>query len=76
MPYYKLQGSEEPVIISMLSAHFNMLFSNLLYTGVTREKKLMVFVESRSAISLLVAKINTSSRQTALEILRRKNPGK
>jgi exodeoxyribonuclease V alpha subunit len=74
---HKSQGSEfETVIIPLLSAHFNMLFRNLLYTGITRAKKLVVFVGSRSALSLAVGKKNTSIRQTALEILLRDNAGK
>jgi exodeoxyribonuclease V alpha subunit len=74
---HKSQGSEfETVIIPLLSAHFNMLFRNLLYTGITRAKKLVVFVGSRSALSLAVGKKNTSIRQTALEILLRENAGK
>jgi exodeoxyribonuclease V alpha subunit len=71
---HKSQGSEfETVIIPLLPAHFNMLFRNLLYTGITRAKKLVVFVGSRSALSLAVGKKNTSSRQTALETLLRAN---
>jgi exodeoxyribonuclease V alpha subunit len=74
---HKSQGSEfETVIIPLLSAHFNMLFRNLLYTGITRAKKLVVFVGSRSAMSFAVAKMNTSNRQTALEILLRENTSK
>jgi exodeoxyribonuclease V alpha subunit len=74
---HKSQGSEfETVIIPLLSAHFNMLFRNLLYTGITRAKKLVVFVGSRSALSLAVSKKSTSIRQTALEILLRDNAGK
>jgi exodeoxyribonuclease V alpha subunit len=69
---HKSQGSEfETVIIPLLSAHFNMLFRNLLYTGITRAKKLVVFVGSRNALSLAVGKKNTSSRQTALKTLLR-----
>ncbi len=74
---HKSQGSEfETVIIPLLSAHFNMLFRNLLYTGITRAKKLVVFVGSRSALSLAVGKKNTSIRQTALETLLRENASK
>ena len=42
---HKSQGSEfEVVIIPVLTQHFKMLFRNLIYTGITREKKLAVFV--------------------------------
>jgi exodeoxyribonuclease V alpha subunit len=74
---HKSQGSEfETVIIPLLPAHFNMLFRNLLYTGITRAKKLVVFVGSRSALSLAVGKKNTSTRQTALETLLKENAEK
>lgn len=74
---HKSQGSEfEAVIIPVLSAHFNMLFRNLIYTGITRAKKLVVFVGSRSALSVAVGKQNTSVRQTALETLLQEQAGK
>ena len=41
---HKSQGSEfEVVIIPILTQHFKMLFRNLIYTGITRAKKLAVF---------------------------------
>ncbi len=67
---HKSQGSEFPVvIIPVTPQHFNMLFRNLIYTGITRAKKLAVFVGTRQALYLAVNKQNTSTRQTALEFL-------
>jgi len=64
---HKSQGSEfQAVIIPVLGQHFNMLFRNLIYTGLTRAKKLAVFVGSRKALAMAVGKIDNRKRQTAL----------
>lgn len=64
---HKSQGSEfQVVIIPVLGQHFNMLFRNLIYTGLTRAKKLAVFVGSRKALAMAVNKIDNRKRQTAL----------
>ncbi|MCK5229405.1 MAG: AAA family ATPase, partial [Desulfobulbaceae bacterium] len=52
---HKSQGSEfEVVIIPVLTQHFKMLFRNLIYTGLTRAKKLAVFVGTRKALAMAV----------------------
>jgi exodeoxyribonuclease V alpha subunit len=67
---HKSQGSEFGVIIiPLVSQHFQMLFRNLIYTGLTRAKKLAVFVGTRTALQLAVSKQNTAIRQTALKSL-------
>jgi len=67
---HKSQGSEFPaVIIPVLSQHFKMLYRNLLYTGLTRAKKLAVLVGTRKAMAMAVLQQDTSFRQTALESL-------
>lgn len=67
---HKSQGSEfEVVIIPILGQHFNMLFRNLIYTGLTRAKKLAVFIGSRKALSIAVKQIDNRKRQTALTFL-------
>lgn len=64
---HKSQGSEfQVVVIPVLGQHFNMLFRNLIYTGLTRAKKLAVFVGSRKALAMAVSKIDNRKRQTAL----------
>lgn len=64
---HKSQGSEfDAVILPVLSQHFRMLFRNLLYTGLTRGKKLAVMVGSRQALAMAVRNQDTSHRQTAL----------
>ena len=67
---HKSQGSEfEAVIIPVTSHHFKMLFRNLIYTGLTRAKKLAVFVGSRRALAMAVRSIDSRKRQTALSYL-------
>ncbi|MBF0258102.1 MAG: ATP-binding domain-containing protein [Desulfamplus sp.] len=69
---HKSQGSEfDIVIIPVLSQHFKMLFRNLIYTGLTRAKKLAVFVGTRKAMAMAVKNQDTTLRQTALEELLR-----
>ncbi|WP_319547731.1 AAA family ATPase [Desulfogranum marinum] len=64
---HKSQGSEfDAVIIPVLTQHFKMLFRNLLYTGVTRGKELVVLVGTRKALAMAVKNQDTSLRQTAL----------
>jgi exodeoxyribonuclease V alpha subunit len=67
---HKSQGSEfQAVIIPITTQHFNMLFRNLLYTGLTRAKKLAVFIGSRKALAMAVKNNKTFVRQTALQQL-------
>ncbi len=67
---HKSQGSEfEAVIIPVLTQHFKMLFRNLIYTGLTRARKLAVFVGTRKALAMAVQNQDTSQRQTALKEL-------
>ncbi|GIW23013.1 MAG: hypothetical protein KatS3mg068_2020 [Candidatus Sericytochromatia bacterium] len=67
---HKSQGSEFPiVIIPILTQHFNMLFRNLIYTGLTRAKKLAIFVGSRKALAMAINNNYTQKRQTTLKYL-------
>ena len=69
---HKSQGSEfGAVIIPITTQHFNMLFRNLMYTGLTRAKKLAVFVGSRKALAMAVRNNKMLVRQTGLEELLR-----
>jgi exodeoxyribonuclease V alpha subunit len=52
---HKSQGSEYPgVVIPVLTQHYPMLQRNLLYTGVTRGKKLVVVVGQKKALAIAV----------------------
>jgi exodeoxyribonuclease V alpha subunit len=67
---HKSQGSEfEAVIIPVLTQHFKMLFRNLIYTGLTRAKKLAVLVGTRRALAMSINNQDTSQRQTLLKEL-------
>ena len=59
---HKSQGSEYPaVVIPVLTQHYAMLRRNLLYTGVTRGKRLVVLVGQKKAVAIAVR--NTSGRR-------------
>jgi exodeoxyribonuclease V alpha subunit len=67
---HKSQGSEfGAVIIPILTQHFKMLFRNLIYTGLTRARKLAVLVGTRKALAIAVKNQDTSQRQTYLKEL-------
>ncbi len=52
---HKSQGSEYPaVVIPMMMQHYMMLRRNLLYTGITRGRKLVVVVGQKQAVGLAV----------------------
>ncbi len=64
---HKSQGSEYPaVIIPLHTQHYVMLQRNLLYTGVTRGRKLVVIVGSRKALHLAVQRQDTARRFSLL----------
>jgi exodeoxyribonuclease V alpha subunit len=59
---HKSQGSEYPaVVIPVLTQHYPMLQRNLLYTGVTRGKRLVVLVGQKKAVAIAVR--NASGRR-------------
>jgi exodeoxyribonuclease V alpha subunit len=70
---HKSQGSEYPaVVIPLATQHFGLLERNLLYTGVTRGKRLVVLIAQPRAVELAVRQVRTSRRLTNLgEQLRR-----
>jgi exodeoxyribonuclease V alpha subunit len=64
---HKSQGAEYPaVIIPLHTQHYLMLQRNLLYTAITRGKRLVVLVGSRKALSLAVGRQDTARRYSAL----------
>jgi exodeoxyribonuclease V alpha subunit len=64
---HKSQGSEYPaVVIPLLTAHFVMLSRNLVYTAVTRAKKLCVLAADPRAIRLALAETRREERMTRL----------
>ena len=64
---HKSQGSEYPaIVIPALMQHFTMLQRNLLYTGVTRGKKLVVLVGQKKAVAMAVRNISGRRRWSKL----------
>jgi exodeoxyribonuclease V alpha subunit len=64
---HKAQGSEYPVVIlPMFMQHYLMLSRNLLYTGLTRAKKLAILVGPPKAIGLAVRQVKDTERYTLL----------
>ncbi|NJN12866.1 MAG: ATP-dependent RecD-like DNA helicase [Richelia sp. RM1_1_1] len=65
---HKSQGSEYPVVIMPLyTQHYMMLSRNLIYTGLTRAKKLAIIVGSKKAIGMAVRSVNQKERYTQLQ---------
>ena len=64
---HKSQGAEYPVVVvPLLSQHYIMLQRNLLYTAITRAKRLVVLVGSKRAIAIAVRNNKVQRRYTNL----------
>jgi exodeoxyribonuclease V alpha subunit len=64
---HKSQGSEYPVvIIPVLTQHYLLLQRNLLYTGITRGKKLVMLIGTKKALSIAVRNNKQQQRYTLL----------
>jgi exodeoxyribonuclease V alpha subunit len=67
MSVHKAQGSEYPiVVIPLLTQHYMLLQRNLLYTGITRAKQMVVLVSSRRAIGMAVHNNRVDQRWSGL----------
>lgn len=67
MTVHKSQGSEYPVVVlPLVSDHYIMLQRNLLYTAVTRAKKLVILIGSKAALNTAVENDRTRKRYTLL----------
>ena len=65
---HKSQGSEYPaVIIPILTQHYILLQRNLIYTAVTRGRKLVILIGTRKALAIGVKNDKTRKRYTFLE---------
>jgi exodeoxyribonuclease V alpha subunit len=77
MTIHKSQGSEYPaVILPLHTQHFMLLQRNLLYTGVTRGKRLVVIVGSRRALEMAVQRQDDRRRFTKLAARLRREGGR
>jgi exodeoxyribonuclease V alpha subunit len=64
---HKSQGSEYPaVVIPVMTQHYAMLQRNLIYTGVTRGKKLVVLVGQKKAVAISVKNVSGRRRWSKL----------
>ena len=64
---HKSQGSEYPIVVMpVLMTHFVMLQRNLIYTGVTRAKKILVIVGTKKALAMAVRNVTVDKRNTLL----------
>ena len=64
---HKSQGSEYPaVVIPIMTQHYAMLQRNLIYTGVTRGKKLVVLVGQKKAVAISVKNVSGRRRWSKL----------
>lgn len=64
---HKYQGSECPaVIIPLHTSHFKLLTRNLIYTGITRARKLLIIVGSKKAFGMAITNNDVKKRLTGL----------
>ena len=64
---HKSQGNEYPcVIVPLLTQHFVLLQRNLLYTAITRGKKLVILIGSKKALAIAIRNNKTAARFTRL----------
>lgn len=65
---HKYQGSEAPcIVIPVHTTHYMMLHRNLLYTGVTRGRKIVILVGSKRALWIAVHNDDVQKRHTGLQ---------
>jgi exodeoxyribonuclease V alpha subunit len=64
---HKSQGSEYPaVVVALQTSHFPMLSRNLLYTAVTRAKRLCVLIADPRALRIALGELRREQRSTGL----------
>ena len=64
---HKAQGSEYPIVVMpVLMPHFVMLQRNLIYTGITRAKKICVLIGATKALAYAVRNMSVLKRNTSL----------
>ena len=64
---HKAQGSEYPaVVIPIHTQHYPLLQRNLVYTGITRGRKLVVLIAAPKALAIAVRRIDAGARYTTL----------
>lgn len=65
---HKSQGSEYPIVVMpVLMTHYVMLQRNLIYTGITRAKKICVLIGTKKALSFAIRNMSVLKRNTKLK---------
>lgn len=65
---HKSQGSEYPIVVMpVIMSHYKMLQRNLLYTGITRAKQILVLVGTKKALAYTVNNATAAKRNTMLQ---------
>ena len=73
LQFTKRSGSEFDVVIMLAPQSAPMLLTrNLLYTGLTRAKKLLIIVGSENVINYMIQNVDSKKRNTGLEFKLRK----
>ena len=68
LQYISHSGSEFDVVIMLAPASAPMLLTrNLLYTGITRAKKLLIIIGSDRIVNYMVQNVDSKKRNTGLE---------
>jgi exodeoxyribonuclease V alpha subunit len=66
---HKSQGAEYPVVVIPVAvSHYRLLAKNLLYTGVTRGKKLVVLIGQKKAVAMAIHNQRAEARLTKLSL--------
>lgn len=68
LPFTRLNGSEFDVVIMCIPPSSPMLLTrNLLYTGMTRAKKMLIVIGNSNVIDFMINNADTKKRNTGLE---------
>ena len=68
LPYIKRNGSEFDVVIMVVPPSAPVLLTrNLLYTGITRAKKLLIVIGSEKIVRFMIQNVDSKKRNTGLE---------
>lgn len=68
LQYIKHNGSEFDVVIMVIPPSAPILLTrNLLYTGITRAKKLLIIIGSEKIVKFMIQNVDSKKRNTGLE---------
>ena len=68
LQYIKLNGSEFDVVVMCIPRTAPMLLTrNLLYTGITRAKELLIVISDTRTINFMIQNVDSKKRNTGLE---------